>query len=167
MSYLTLTCSMCTTVCRGAKADLVFLIDGSWSIGDESFSKVIQFVFSMIGAFDVIHPGGMQVRSHSGYPLSVSSLMFTAYSLLFSSFSVYSSCQCFLILALAPSPPSFVFWKQVSFVQFSDSAKTEFKLNTYQDKGRTLAALQLVRYMGGNTKTGTPTDHSDWLPVSM
>uniref|UniRef100_A0A8C7D060 Collagen alpha-1(XII) chain n=1 Tax=Oncorhynchus kisutch TaxID=8019 RepID=A0A8C7D060_ONCKI len=94
-------------VCRGAKADLVFLIDGSWSIGDESFSKVIQFVFSMIGAFDVIHPGGMQV----------------------------------------------------SFVQFSDSAKTEFKLNTYQDKGRTLAALQLVRYMGGNTKTGAALKH--------
>uniref|UniRef100_A0A4W5P3T0 Collagen alpha-1(XII) chain n=1 Tax=Hucho hucho TaxID=62062 RepID=A0A4W5P3T0_9TELE len=94
-------------VCRGAKADLVFLIDGSWSIGDESFSKVIQFVFSMIGAFDVIHPGGMQV----------------------------------------------------SFVQYSDSAKTEFKLNTYQDKGRTLAALQLVRYMGGNTKTGAALKH--------
>uniref|UniRef100_A0A8C7F3S4 Collagen alpha-1(XII) chain n=1 Tax=Oncorhynchus kisutch TaxID=8019 RepID=A0A8C7F3S4_ONCKI len=107
ISYLTVTCSMCTTVCRGAKADLVFLIDGSWSIGDESFSKVIQFVFSMIGAFDVIHPGGMQV----------------------------------------------------SFVQFSDSAKTEFKLNTYQDKGRTLAALQLVRYMGGNTKTGAALKH--------
>uniref|UniRef100_A0A8C7K2X2 Collagen alpha-1(XII) chain n=1 Tax=Oncorhynchus kisutch TaxID=8019 RepID=A0A8C7K2X2_ONCKI len=94
-------------VCRGAKADLVFLIDGSWSIGDESFSKVIQFVFSMIGAFDIIHPGGMQV----------------------------------------------------SFVQYSDSAKTEFKLNTYQDKGRTLAALQLVRYMGGNTKTGVALKH--------
>uniref|UniRef100_A0A8C7T795 Collagen alpha-1(XII) chain n=1 Tax=Oncorhynchus mykiss TaxID=8022 RepID=A0A8C7T795_ONCMY len=94
-------------VCRGAKADLVFLIDGSWSIGDESFSKVIQFVFSMIGAFDIIHPGGMQV----------------------------------------------------SFVQYSDSAKTEFKLNTYQDKGRTLAALQLVRYMGGNTKTGAALKH--------
>lgn len=51
------------TVCKGAKADLVFLIDGSWSIGDESFNKVIQFVTSMIGAFDVISPGGMQVRA--------------------------------------------------------------------------------------------------------
>ncbi|KAJ7988915.1 hypothetical protein DPEC_G00314140 [Dallia pectoralis] len=94
-------------VCRGAKADLVFLIDGSWSIGDDSFNKVLQFVFSTIGAFDVIHPSGMQV----------------------------------------------------SFVQFSDSAKTEFKLNTYQDKGKALAALQLVRYMGGNTKTGAALKH--------
>lgn len=49
------------TVCKGAKADLVFLIDGSWSIGDESFNKVIQFVTSMIGAFEVISPNGMQV----------------------------------------------------------------------------------------------------------
>ena len=48
-------------VCTGAKADLVFLIDGSWSIGDESFNKVIQFVFSMTGAFDVISASGMQV----------------------------------------------------------------------------------------------------------
>ena len=48
-------------MCRGAKADLVFLIDGSWSIGDESFNKVIQFVKSMTGAFDVISPSGMQV----------------------------------------------------------------------------------------------------------
>ena len=49
-------------MCKGAKADVVFVIDGSWSIGDESFNKVVQFVFSMIGAFDVIGPTGMQVR---------------------------------------------------------------------------------------------------------
>ncbi|ROL42797.1 Collagen alpha-1(XII) chain [Anabarilius grahami] len=94
-------------VCRGAKADLVFLIDGSWSIGDESFAKVRQFVFSMIGAFDVISHEGMQV----------------------------------------------------SFVQYSDDAKTEFKLNTYHDKGIVLSALQMVNYRGGNTKTGSALKH--------
>lgn len=52
-------------MCKGAKADLVFLIDGSWSIGDESFAKVRQFVFSMIGAFDVISYEGMQVTDLS------------------------------------------------------------------------------------------------------
>lgn len=46
-------------------------------------------------------------------------------------------------------------FKQVSFVQYSDDAKTEFKLNTYHDKGIVLSALQGVRYRGGNTKTGT------------
>ncbi|GAA6109498.1 collagen alpha-1(XII) chain isoform X1 [Tachysurus ichikawai] len=94
-------------VCKGAKADLVFLIDGSWSIGDESFSKVLQFVFSMIGAFDVISHEGMQV----------------------------------------------------SFVQYSDDAKTEFKLNTYHDKGMALSAVQMVSYRGGNTKTGAALKH--------
>uniref|UniRef100_A0A8C1SUH6 Collagen alpha-1(XII) chain n=1 Tax=Cyprinus carpio TaxID=7962 RepID=A0A8C1SUH6_CYPCA len=94
-------------VCKGAKADLVFLIDGSWSIGDESFIKVRQFVFSMIGAFDVISRDGMQV----------------------------------------------------SFVQYSDEAKTEFKLNTYHDKGMVLSALQMVKYRGGNTKTGVALKH--------
>ncbi|RXM27373.1 Collagen alpha-1(XII) chain [Acipenser ruthenus] len=88
--------------CKGAKADLVFLIDGSWSIGDDNFNKVLQFVFNTIGAFDEISPDGMQV----------------------------------------------------SLVQYSDDAKIEYKLNTYSDKGMTLAALQLVRYRGGNTRTG-------------
>ena len=49
------------TVCKGAKADVVFVIDGSWSIGEESFLKMVKFIFSMIGAFDVIGPSGMQV----------------------------------------------------------------------------------------------------------
>lgn len=43
---------------------------------------------------------------------------------------------------------------QVSFVQYSDDAKTEFKLNSYGDKGIAMAALHLIRYQGGNTKTG-------------
>ncbi|KAF5892201.1 collagen alpha-1(XII) chain-like isoform X3, partial [Clarias magur] len=89
-------------VCKGAKADVVFLIDGSWSIGEDSFHKVRQFVFSIMGAFDVISPSGMQV----------------------------------------------------AFAQYSDDARTEFNLNTYNDKGTALSALQLIRYKGGNTKTG-------------
>lgn len=39
-------------------------------------------------------------------------------------------------------------------MQYSDDAKTEFKLNSYHDKGVVLSALQSVRYRGGNTKTG-------------
>ncbi|XP_029316062.1 collagen alpha-1(XII) chain isoform X2 [Cottoperca gobio] len=94
-------------VCKGAKADVVFLIDGSWSIGDDSFNKVIQFVQSMTGAFEDISSGGMQV----------------------------------------------------SFVQYSDDAKTEFKLNTYHNKGVVISAIQNVRYRGGNTKTGVALKH--------
>ncbi|XP_061897868.1 collagen alpha-1(XII) chain-like isoform X2 [Entelurus aequoreus] len=94
-------------VCKGAKADVVFLIDGSWSIGDESFNKVIQFVKSVTTAFDVISPRGTQV----------------------------------------------------ALVQYSDDAQTEFKLNTYQDKGVVVSALRNVRYRGGNTKTGVALKH--------
>nr|XP_020475118.1 collagen alpha-1(XII) chain-like [Monopterus albus] len=95
-------------VCKGAKADVVFLIDGSWSIGEESFTKVIHFVSSVIAAFDVMGPSGMQV----------------------------------------------------SFVQYSDNAKTEFKLNAYEDKGVAMSALHYIRYRGGNTKTGEALKHT-------
>lgn len=39
-------------------------------------------------------------------------------------------------------------------MQYSDDAKTEFKLNTYYNKGVVISALKSVRYRGGNTKTG-------------
>ncbi|KAM9778880.1 collagen alpha-1(XII) chain-like isoform 3-T3 [Syngnathus typhle] len=95
-------------VCKGAKADVLFLIDGSWSIGEESFVKVVHFVSSMIATFDVVGPTGMQV----------------------------------------------------SFVQYSDTAKTEFKFNSYQDKGIAMAAPHHIRYKGGNTKTGVALKHT-------
>uniref|UniRef100_UPI003AAE1D4A collagen alpha-1(XII) chain-like n=1 Tax=Centroberyx gerrardi TaxID=166262 RepID=UPI003AAE1D4A len=102
-------------VCKGAKADVVFLIDGSWSIGEESFKKVVQFVYGLIGAFDVIGPSGMQV----------------------------------------------------SFVQYSDSAKTEFRLNAYNDKGVALSSINLIPYRGGNTKTGVALKHTYDKAFSM
>ncbi|XP_077162695.1 collagen alpha-1(XII) chain isoform X2 [Paroedura picta] len=89
-------------VCKGAKADIVFLTDASWSIGDDNFHKVLKFVFNTVGAFDLINPAGIQV----------------------------------------------------SFVQYSDNAQSEFHLNTYDDKAQALGALQNIRYRGGNTKTG-------------
>lgn len=48
------------------------------------------------------------------------------------------------------------FLQQVSLVQYSDDAKTEFKLNSYYNKGIVISALKSVRYRGGNTKTGVP-----------
>lgn len=49
-------------VCRAAKADLVFMVDGSWSIGDENFNKIINFLYSTVGALDKIGADGTQVR---------------------------------------------------------------------------------------------------------
>lgn len=64
----------------------------------------------------------------------------------------------------AGGEPSFIsntdtFPKQVSLVQYSDNAKTEFRLNAYRDKGVAMAALYHIRYQGGNTKTGSITRH--------
>ncbi|VCX40800.1 unnamed protein product, partial [Gulo gulo] len=48
-------------VCRAAKADLVFMVDGSWSIGDENFNKIINFLYSTVGALNKIGADGTQV----------------------------------------------------------------------------------------------------------
>ncbi|XP_061572452.1 collagen alpha-1(XIV) chain [Cololabis saira] len=48
-------------VCKEAKADLVFLIDGSWSIGDDNFMKITRFLYSTMGSLDLIGPDGTQV----------------------------------------------------------------------------------------------------------
>ncbi|KAJ8000142.1 hypothetical protein DPEC_G00201770 [Dallia pectoralis] len=94
-------------VCKAAKADLVFLVDGSWSIGDESFLKIIRFLYSTTGALDTIGPDGTQV----------------------------------------------------SIVQFSDDPRTEFNLNSYDDKESLLEAINRISYKGGNTKTGLAIKH--------
>uniref|UniRef100_A0A8C4IJS7 Collagen alpha-1(XIV) chain n=1 Tax=Dicentrarchus labrax TaxID=13489 RepID=A0A8C4IJS7_DICLA len=94
-------------VCKAAKADLVFLVDGSWSIGDENFLKIIRFLYSTTGALDRIGPDGTQV----------------------------------------------------AIAQFSDDARTEFKLNSYSDKQRLLDAINKISYKGGNTKTGRAIQH--------
>ncbi|TRY56573.1 hypothetical protein DNTS_008402, partial [Danionella cerebrum] len=94
-------------VCKAAKADLVFLVDGSWSIGDENFQKIIQFLHSTTGALDRIGPLGTQV----------------------------------------------------AIAQFSDDARTEFSLNSHEDKEGLLDAIQRISYKGGNTKTGGAMQH--------
>ncbi|KAK1332010.1 hypothetical protein QTO34_007687 [Cnephaeus nilssonii] len=48
-------------VCKAAKADLVFMVDGSWSIGDENFNKITDFLYNTIGALNKIGADGTQV----------------------------------------------------------------------------------------------------------
>uniref|UniRef100_A0A3B3X1D4 Collagen, type XIV, alpha 1a n=1 Tax=Poecilia mexicana TaxID=48701 RepID=A0A3B3X1D4_9TELE len=48
-------------VCMEAKADLAFLVDGSWSIGDDNFMKITRFLYSTMGSLDLIGPDGTQV----------------------------------------------------------------------------------------------------------
>lgn len=51
-------------------------------------------------------------------------------------------------------------------MQYSDEVKSEFKLNTYNDKALALGALQNIRYRGGNTRTGTVHLHIFRLSLS-
>lgn len=53
-------------VCKSARADLVFLVDGSWSIGDDNFLKVVHFLSSAAGALDQVGPEGTQVCPLTG-----------------------------------------------------------------------------------------------------
>lgn len=53
-------------MCKAAKADLAFLVDGSWSIGDDNFNKIINFLYSTVGALDKIGPDGTQVINICG-----------------------------------------------------------------------------------------------------
>lgn len=52
-------------VCKEAKADLTFLVDGSWSIGDDNFMKITRFLYSTVGSLDLIGPDGTQVSHGS------------------------------------------------------------------------------------------------------
>ncbi|GAA6073350.1 collagen alpha-1(XIV) chain-like isoform X1 [Tachysurus ichikawai] len=47
----------------------------------------------------------------------------------------------------------------VAIAQFSDDARTEFKLNSYENKESLLDAIQRISYKGGNTKTGRAMQH--------
>lgn len=61
LKFLGLLSAFVWSVCREAKADLAFLVDGSWSIGDDNFMKITGFLYSTMGSLDLIGPDGTQV----------------------------------------------------------------------------------------------------------
>lgn len=55
---LLLTCQSMTapslSVCtQEAVADIVFMVDGSWSIGEENFKEIRRFLYTLVDSFDV------------------------------------------------------------------------------------------------------------------
>ncbi|KAF4106106.1 hypothetical protein G5714_013768 [Onychostoma macrolepis] len=82
-------------------ADIVFLVDGSGSIGQKNFQEVREFLSSLVENFDV-----------------------------------------------APDKI------RIGLVQYSDTPRTEFSLNTYQNKEEILSYIQNLRYKTGGTFTG-------------
>lgn len=56
----------------------------------------------------------------------------------------------------------------MAIAQFSDDARTEFKLRSHSNKEALLEAIQKIRYKGGNTKTGVDrvlTPHLNLLVI--
>ncbi|KAK1895563.1 Collagen alpha-6(VI) chain, partial [Dissostichus eleginoides] len=95
------------TVCtQEAVADIVFMVDGSWSIGSENFKQIRQFLYTLVNSFDV--------------------------------------------------DPEHV---RIGLVQYSTTPRTEFKLNTYQEKKDILQNINVLPYMGGGTQTGLGLDY--------
>lgn len=47
---------------------------------------------------------------------------------------------------------------RIGLVQYSTTPRTEFQLNTYQDKGDILQYINTLPYMGGGTQTGQGLD---------
>ncbi|XP_067908450.1 collagen alpha-1(VII) chain-like [Heterodontus francisci] len=48
-------------VCNRARADIVFLVDGSWSIGENNFQKVKQFLYNVVSHLPHIGPDATQI----------------------------------------------------------------------------------------------------------
>ncbi|XP_051812885.1 collagen alpha-6(VI) chain [Acanthochromis polyacanthus] len=94
------------TVCtQEAVADIVFMVDGSWSIGTENFEQIRQFLYTLVNSFDV---GPDHVR--------------------------------------------------IGLVQYSTDPRTEFLLNTFQNKEDILNFISRLPYLGGGTNTGKGLD---------
>ncbi|KAF7655536.1 hypothetical protein LDENG_00054530 [Lucifuga dentata] len=93
--------------CSGSTiADLVFLVDGSWSVGRQNFKYIRSFISAMVGAFQI---GEDKTR--------------------------------------------------VGVVQYSNDARTEFKLNEHLTRAALLRAITNLPYKGGNTMTGNALDY--------
>ena len=86
-------------------ADLVFLVDGSWSIGKENFQQIQDFLHTLVNSFSVSPD---QVR--------------------------------------------------IGLAQYSTDPRTEFLLNTFQDKQEILEYIKKLPYKGGGTMTGAGLD---------
>nr|XP_033794994.1 collagen alpha-1(XXI) chain-like [Geotrypetes seraphini] len=87
--------------CRTAPSDLVFILDGSWSVGPENFEIVKKWIVNISSNFDI--------------------------------------------------GPKFT---QVGIIQYSDHPTLEIPLGSYDSSDDLLRRMELIEYLGGNTRTG-------------
>ncbi|XP_036431055.1 LOW QUALITY PROTEIN: collagen alpha-4(VI) chain [Colossoma macropomum] len=100
-SYFLVSHAQKVVCTQEAMADIVFLVDGSASIGLKNFQQIRDFLFSLVSNFDV-----------------------------------------------APNKV------RIGMVQYSDTPRTEFTLNRYEDKQEILDYIKRLPYKTGGTNTG-------------
>lgn len=120
---------MCKTT---AQADIVLLVDGSWSIGRLNFKTIRAFIARMVGVFDI---GPDRVQIGKG-----------VFFFFFSScrFGCVSGRRCGRLC-------SFLY---TGLAQYSGDPKTEWHLNAHRTRDSLMEAVANLPYKGGNTMTG-------------
>lgn len=118
-------------------ADLIFVLDGSGSVGSANFQRLLQFVTDVVNRFSV----GL-------YSAQVSSLLYfynhcftLTMTVVFYNYCPHRYCSV-LCLPL-----------QIGVVEFGDTAKIEFNLNTYSDKASVIAAVRNIKWLDSETNT--------------
>lgn len=123
-----------------AQADIVLLVDGSWSIGRLNFKTIRAFISRMVGVFD-IGPERVQIGGSAGQ-LVITNMK---WSLWVGLIDVVSS----------------------GLAQYSGDPKTEWHLDTHKTRDSLLEAVSNLPYKGGNTLTGTVCIIFSCLMVSV
>lgn len=121
-----------------AEADIILLVDGSWSIGRLNFKTIRAFIARMVGVFD-IGPSRVQIGKHHS---DHKSYWMPTHSLIGSQ---YHESRSWIDLL----------WVHFTgLVQYSGDPKTEWHLNTHKTRAELLDAVANLPYKGGNTLTG-------------
>lgn len=115
------------------EADIVILVDGSWSIGRQNFKTIRSFISRTVEVFD-IGPDKVQIGKSWNY-LNILVVVFSVY------------------FVIKP------FFPHSALAQYSGDPRTEWQLNTHATKQQLLDAVTNLPYKGGNTRTGRPSSN--------
>lgn len=139
-------------VCRTeAIADIVILVDGSWSIGRLNFRLVRMFLENLVNAFDV----GIDKTRIGGSLLSPSSII----GLTWDQWNILPNI---LPISYGMSRSWSEWYRQMTscvnvfpgLAQYSGDPRIEWHLNTFSTKDTVIDAVKNLPYKGGNTLTG-------------
>lgn len=119
-----------------AKADIILLVDGSWSIGRLNFKTIRNFISRTVSVFD-ISPERVQIGNHLS---ALPSTPINGWTILKPWVKWrFLSSKIFVSAGLA---------------QYSGDPKTEWHLNAHPNRESLLKAVANLPYKGGNTMTG-------------